>query len=344
MGLLDDDQIAEAETVVAEDDIDDVVDGGDEGPVAAAAEAVNGASGEAGAAVVTLNQAVTEYFSYEEQKQAKRDKRRATGKMAASTTRKVFILTEEGRQSINRFLSHIGPATPLVELSPNGMERYQAVLGDRTPNLGDKLQPVKELLRFCWKQGYCDQNLGNHLKVKRPTGAAGGKFQTEEAETFEMTAAGLQALKDELSAAEARYPEVVAEVAAAREDKDIRENAPLEAAREEQDRLRTRMNQLEYQIAHAVVYEAADTGKAQIGSLISVIRLSGDGGEQGEPREYNLVGSSEANAAERKISIDSPLGRGLLDQSAGREIEIDAPSGPQRFRLLSVAAAPASKR
>ena len=56
----------------------------------------------------------------------------------------------------------------------------------------------------------------------------------------------------------------------------------------------------------------------------------------GEAKEYTLVGTTEANAAARRISVESPLGRGLLDKAAGREIEIQAPSGRKRFRLLAV--------
>lgn len=340
MGLFDDDQTIEAETVVddvADDDIDDVVDGDDE-PIAEVAVAIDDGADESAGEIRTLDQAVTAYFSWEEQREAKRSKRK-TAARKTSSRRTQFVLDEPARQAINRFLSHVGPDTPLVELSPNGVERFQQVIGDRTPNLDEKLRPVKELLRYCWRQGYCDQNLGNHLKVKRIGSGANssGTFTHEAAETFEMTAAGLRQLEEELALAEERMPEVIQEVAAAREDKDIRENAPLEAAREEQERLRSRMDELEYRIARAVVREALDTGRAQIGSVVSVVEIDAGGTEHQLTREYTLVGTSEAKASEQKISVDSPLGRGLLDQRAGNVIEFDAPSGRKRFRLLSVA-------
>ena len=349
MGLSDDARLDEAESAVEDivgedgDDVDlvagDVVE---QSSAAARADAYldrgNGAAGSA----VTLDQAVTEYFVWEEAREAKR-KNRKTPARSASAKRTVFELDEPARQAINRFLSHVGPATPIVELNPNGIERFQQVMGDNTTDLESKLRPVKEFLRYCWKErDWCEQNLGNHLKIKRSAVGARttGNFTHEEAETFEMTAEGLEHLQRELSEAESRMPDLIQAVAAAREDKDIRENAPLEAAREQQERLSSRIDELRYQIDRAVVREAADTGRAQIGSLVTVVAVDADGTEQGRANEYTLVGTTQANAAERRISVDSPLGRGLLDQQADRVIEIDAPSGRKRFKLVSVAAAP----
>ncbi len=349
MGLSDDARMDEAETAVEDivdedgDDVDVVAGDVVERPssVAVADRSVESGNG-ASASAVTLDQAVTEYFMWEEAREAKR-KNRKTSSRAVPAKRTVFELDEGARQAINRFLSHVGPATPIVELNPNGIERFQQIMGDNTTDLESKLRPVKEFLRYCWKEReWCEQNLGNHLKIKRSAGGVRttGNFTHEEAETFEMTAEGLEHLKRELSEAEARMPDLIQAVAAAREDKDIRENAPLEAAREQQERLSSRIDELRYQIDRAVVREAADTGRAQIGSLVTVVVVDSEGAEQGQSKEYTLVGTTQANAAERRISVDSPLGRGLLDQQANRVIEIDAPSGRKRFKLVSVAAAP----
>ena len=336
----------EAQPADALDEIvDDVVEGDAEifdEPIATPGEngAVSAIDG------LTLDMAVMEYFAWEEEREAKRSRRRGTA--AASPRRGAFVLDEAAREAVTRFLWHFGPSTPIGDLSPKTMEGFQETIGTNTMDLASRLQPVKEFLRYCWKQEYTltidadgntsAQNLGNFLRIKRPTSVVrdDSRFQHEQAQIFEMTADGLQLLQEELGQLNAEMPEAVQAVAAAREDKDIRENAPLEAAREHQERLRSRIDELEYQIAHAVVREEQATGRAKLGSRVEVVEVDDNGGFLGEAREYTLVGTTEANAAARRISVESPLGRGLLDQPADRQIEIQAPSGRKRFRLLAV--------
>ncbi len=341
MAFFDDDQTADA----VEELVDDVVEGDAEVfDEPNAAQPGNG-SGMA-AQSMTLDLAVMEYFTWEEEREAKRSRRKTT--TVTRPRRGAFVLDEPAREAVTRFLWHFGPTTPISELSPKTMEGFQETIGANAMDLASRLQPVKEFLRYCWKQEYTvtvnaegqasAQNLGNYLRIKRATNVvrAGSRFQHEQAQTFEMTAAGLQSLNEELEQLNAEMPEAIQAVAAAREDKDIRENAPLEAAREHQERLKSRIDELEYQIAHAAVGDGRATGRAKLGSHVSVVEVDDNGGLLGEAREYTLVGTTEANAAARRISVESPLGRGLLDQTADRQIEIQAPSGRKRFRLLAV--------
>ena len=341
MAFFDDDQPA----ATLEESADDVVEGEAEifeEPLAAPGD--NGAATSIQA--LTLDMAVMEYFAWEEEREAKRSRRK--GMAAAAPRRGAFVLNEAAREAVTRFLWHFGPSTPVSELSPKTMEGFQETIGTNAMDLAARLQPVKEFLRYCWRQEYTvtvdaegnpsAQNLGNFLRIKRPTSVVrdASRFQHEQAQTFEMTAEGLELLREELGQLNAEMPEAVQAVAAAREDKDIRENAPLEAAREHQERLRSRIDELEYQIAHAMVREERATGLAKLGSRVEVVEVDDNGGFLGEAREYTLVGTTEANAAVRRISVESPLGRGLLDQPADRQIEIQAPSGRKRFRLLAV--------
>lgn len=341
MAFFDDEQTTET----LEEALDDVVEGDsdffDEGAVA---EETDGSV--ASLQPVTLDTAVMEYFTWEEEREAKRSRRKTASNVRAR--RGTFVLDEPAREAVTRFLWHFGPSTPISDLSPKSMEGFQETVGTNTMDLASRLQPVKEFLRYCWKQEYTvtvdaegnasAQNLGNYLRIKRPTSVVrdDSRFQHEQAQTFEMTADGLASLHEELGQLNAEMPEAVQAVAAAREDKDIRENAPLEAAREYQERLKSRIDELEYQIAHAVVREERATGRAKLGSRVSVVEVDDSGAYLGEAREYTLVGTTEANAAARRISVESPLGRGLLDQPADRQIEIQAPSGRKRFRLLAV--------
>lgn len=342
MAIFDDDQAGQA----VEELVDDVVEGEAEvyeEPVAS--EPADDA--EPSAEDMTLDTAVMQYFTWEEEREVKRSRRKAPS--AAKPKRSAFTFDEAAREAVTRFLWHFGPSTPISELSPKSMEGFQEAVGSNTMDLASRLQPVKEFLRYCWKQEYSvtvdangetsAQNLGNFLRIKRTTsvGRDGSRFQHEQAQIFEMTADGLQLLHEEVNQLSSEMPEAIQAVAAAREDKDIRENAPLEAAREHQERLKSRIDEIEYQIAHAVVRDEQATGRAKLGSTVSVVEVDDNGDDRGQAKEYTLVGTTEANAAARRISVESPLGRALIDQTANRQIEIQAPSGRKRFRLLTVA-------
>ncbi len=330
---------------VAESLVDDVVEGDAEVIDESLASESEGAVAVE-ASSMTLETAVMNYFVWEEEQEARRSRQKASSGARAKRASTVF--DEAAREAVTRFLWHFGPSTQIAELSPKSMEGFQETIGSNTTDPEARLQPVKEFLRYCRDQGYTVAlgangdaealNLGNFLRIRRSTNAGrdSSSFTHEEAKTFEMTAAGLDLLHQELSQIEAEMPLAIQAVADAREDKDIRENAPLEAAREYQERLKSRIEELRYQIAHAVVREERETGRAKLGSRVSVVEIDESGEAQGEHREYTLVGTTEADAAALRISVESPLGRGLLDQTANGRIEIQAPSGRKRFRLLEV--------
>ena len=324
----------EAELLEAEetDGIEDVV----EGPM-------DGAAGNASTGQTTVGEAASEYFEWSERREQQREKR--AQKLAESRetetspkppgSRKTSPpFDKNARIAVTQFVSHVTPSLPVAELTPHGMAAFQETIGANAADVAARLLPVKEFLRFCWKtRGYTDANLGNHLRVKTASGSASALIEHEEAERFEMTADGLQQLKEDLERHKEELPAAIQAVAQAREDKDIRENAPLEAARENQERLNSRINELEYQIAHAVISAGGTAGRAHLGSTVSVRRL--DAGS-GQVQEYTLVGPTEVNAEQRRISVESPVGKGLVDATVGAIVEIEVPRGTMRYEVVSV--------
>jgi transcription elongation factor GreA len=139
---------------------------------------------------------------------------------------------------------------------------------------------------------------------------------------IEMTADGLEARKQELAELQDQRPEIVRAIATAREDKDFRENAPLQAAREQLGMTDGRIKQLEADIKRAVVSDATSGDLSAIGSIVSVTRL-----DTFIQMQFTLVGAREANAAERRISVDSPVGKELLNRRTGDEVNVIVPSG-----------------
>ena len=288
--------------------------------------------------VKTVGEAASEYFEWSEKREQQRQKRAAKlrednpGALPAKRTTPPF--DKNARTAVTQFVSQVSPDLPIADLTPHGMAAFQETIGANAADVAARLIPVKEFLRFCWKNcGYTDANLGNHLRVKSAASHAHSALEREEAERFEMTADGLEQLKLDLARLREELPAAIQAVAQAREDKDIRENAPLEAAREQQERLNSRINELEYQIAHAVISETQATGRAHLGSTVGVKRL--DAADQ-PVQEYTLVGPTEVDAPQRRISVESPVGKGLIDATVGAIVEIQVPRGKMRLQVVSV--------
>ncbi|MBS1705523.1 MAG: transcription elongation factor GreA [Armatimonadetes bacterium] len=149
-----------------------------------------------------------------------------------------------------------------------------------------------------------------------------------------LTKAGFDKLQAELE--ELRGPTRMRIADAIREAKshgDLRENAAYHEAKLNQTRLDGRIADLEKVLQIAKIVERPDNAHsvAHLGSKIQLQDL-----EYGDQLDITLVGSFEADPANDLISITSPLGGGLLGRAEGEEIEVDAPAGKQRYRILGV--------
>jgi transcription elongation factor GreA len=118
------------------------------------------------------------------------------------------------------------------------------------------------------------------------------------------------------------------------EDKDFRENAPLDAARDHQGYVEGRIRRLEATLQQAVVVQddpAPSGHEVEIGSTVVLRNL-----ESGAETTYTLVRPGEVDAAQGRISFQSPMGQALLLHRAGDQVDVAAPSGTRRFRIESV--------
>jgi transcription elongation factor GreA len=146
-----------------------------------------------------------------------------------------------------------------------------------------------------------------------------------------LTADGAARLRAELTElVEVRRPEVVARIRAAKELGDLKENADYHAAREEQSFLEGRIQSLEARLRVAVVAASPAAGAgADIGSRVTVE-------VDGETETYTLVGSAEADASAKRLSVASPVGRALVGTQAGDLVTVETPRGPALYRVLGV--------
>lgn len=160
----------------------------------------------------------------------------------------------------------------------------------------------------------------------------------EDRKPVYLTEEGLDELKDELRRLKTKErSEVADEIAEARAKGDLSENAEYDAAKEKQGHLEARIAKLEDMVTRARVVDESqvDTSKAYILSTVKVKNLNND-----SEHTYTLVSEREADISQGKISVDSPIGKGLLGHSEGDLVEIDVPAGSVELEILEISRQP----
>lgn len=146
-------------------------------------------------------------------------------------------------------------------------------------------------------------------------------------ETLEQMRAELNQLKTTGRA------EIANQIAEAREKGDLKENAEYDAAKEAQGHHEAKIAQLENAIATARVIDAKDLdiSKVSILSKVTVMNMANN-----KTMEYQIVSAQEADLKAKKISVSSPIGKGLLGKKVGDVAEIEAPSGTLKFKIENI--------
>ncbi len=126
---------------------------------------------------------------------------------------------------------------------------------------------------------------------------------------------------------------VIKQIAEARDKGDLSENAEYDAAKEAQGMLELRIAKLEETLASARVVDASQLDNSKV-LILSTVRIRNQ--QNGKEVTYTLVAQNEANIAQGKISVDSPIGKGLLGKSVGDIAEIKVPNGTMHFEVLEI--------
>jgi len=148
------------------------------------------------------------------------------------------------------------------------------------------------------------------------------------------TAEGLKKLKDELYQLRTiERPKISEQIAEARDKGDLSENAEYDAAKEAQGHLEAKISKLEDLVANARLIDESqmDASKAFILSKVQIKNLNNS-----TTMEYTLVAESEANLAQKKISVDSPIGKALLGKAVGDVVEVNIPAGLVKFEITDI--------
>ena len=155
----------------------------------------------------------------------------------------------------------------------------------------------------------------------------------EEKKTI-LTYAGLKALEDEVENLRVvKRKEVAEKIKEAREQGDLSENAEYDAAKDEQRDIEARIDELEKILKNVevVVEEEVDLEKINVGCTVLV-----HDDEYDEEIEFKIVGSTEANSLQGKISNESPVGQALMGKKVGDVVDVETPAGNIRYTVLKI--------
>ena len=149
-----------------------------------------------------------------------------------------------------------------------------------------------------------------------------------------LTYEGLKKLEDELQDLKVVQRKAIAQkIKEAREQGDLSENAEYDAAKAEQRDIEARIEQIEKILKNAevVVEDEVDLDKISVGCVVKVLDVEFD-----EEEEFKLVGSSEANSLNGKISNESPVGKALIGARVGDTIQVETQAGTIEYKVLEI--------
>ena len=150
-----------------------------------------------------------------------------------------------------------------------------------------------------------------------------------------MTVQGVEALREELNHLKmVERPKIVADIAEAREHGDLKENAEYHAAREQQGFCEGRIQEIEAKLSNVQIIDVTkmpNTGKVIFGTTVTILNCDTD-----EETTYHIVGEDEADIKNGKISVGSPIARGLIGKNLDDVVNIQTPAGTVEFEIVEV--------
>ena len=148
------------------------------------------------------------------------------------------------------------------------------------------------------------------------------------------TQEGLDRLKGEIKELESvERPKISQQIAEARDKGDLSENAEYDAAKEAQGLLEARIAKLKNKLANARLIDDSDIDSSKV-FILSTVKIRNVQNKM--EVSYTIVAENEADLKARKISVDSPIGKGLLGKSVGETADIQTPSGIMKFEVVSI--------
>jgi len=235
---------------------------------------------------------------------------------------------QESQQELNRFVRWYGAERPITGLIAREIGNYGDNVSSFVANPAKKLEPVRSFLAYAKKKKLIEISLAPHLRVSK--GKQSRSVRKGSIDTTPLTSEGYATLESELDVLKKERPRIAEQLRLAAADKDLRENAPLETAKEHQGQIEARIREIEATLKASTIIKKKPKGTKTVGVGCTVSLRDLGSGEQ---LRYILVSPSEANPTKGKLSIASPTGKALLDNEIGAVIEVIAPVGTLRYQI-----------
>jgi len=237
------------------------------------------------------------------------------------------------QQEVYKFVRWFGWEQPLARLSPPEVANYAQRLSLSDTSYMKNFGLIRAFLIYASKQGWCKSNLAAHFKTRLGKTRLPASAKRDSSQNTPLTRQGYAELEAELVTLKGRRTQIIDDMRRAAADKDFRENAPLEAAREEHGQLVGRISELEGILKSATMIDEKQviTLKASIGDSVLLRNVA-----SGEEMRYMIVSPREADPTKDRISSASPIGKAVLGRRRGEIMEVVAPAGNLRYQIKQI--------
>ncbi len=242
-------------------------------------------------------------------------------------------------RALRRFVDSCGRERNVVELTPAEVADYAEKAGQGGQEAAQRLSSVKAFLGFWKDEGWIQNGLASHLRIPRGRKGSGkkGAPANREEQGSQLTQEGYDRLVAQLEVLKVDRVNVIEDIRLAMADKDFRENAPLDAAKERQALTESRIRELESAINNAQILSNESSRRASQRVVVGA-RVTLEHTDTGKKANYTLVDVREADAASGKISTVSPVGQALMDRTVGDEVTVNVPKGTLRYVIKAIKA------
>jgi transcription elongation factor GreA len=237
------------------------------------------------------------------------------------------------RQEVYKFIRWFGRERPLSGLTAAEIDNYAEQLSLSDTDYIRKLELIKAFLVYAKKKGWSKTNLATHLKARKGKSKSSPSVRKGLRKTVSLTREGYAGLEVELATLKGQRQEVIEEIRKAAADKDFRENAPLQAARERRGQIEGQIIELEETLKSAVIIDEKHENSLRVDIGNSIVLCDLDSGEE---LHYMLVSPREVDPTKGKISNASPIGKAVIGKEQGETVEIEAPAGKLRYQIKRI--------
>jgi transcription elongation factor GreA len=246
------------------------------------------------------------------------------------------LSAEEGgrsQQAVYGFVRWYGWGRSFTELTAQEVANYAERLSQKETSYAQNLEIIRAFLAYAKKRGWSKTNLATHLKIKKVKAKLPSMARRGSPAASSLTKQGYAKLEAELAELKSKRHQLIDEIRKAAADKDFRENAPLDAAREQQGHVEGRIMELEETLKSATIIDKTQKPslKVSVGNSVLLSDIA-----SGEELSYTIVGPREVDPTRGRISSNSPIGRALVGRAQGEIVEITAPLGKLKYEIKQI--------